>query len=59
VTDADYAPGYGSSSGGDEEPKTHFKKMFESDKERDERQKQEKEEMVHKINLNMKEPDWA
>ena len=58
VTDADYAPGYVFNDG-EPEPKTNFKKMLESSKERENRQKQEKEDMVHKINLNMKEPDWV
>lgn len=52
VTDADYAPGVA-------EPTTDYKKMFESGKAKEQRTKEEKVEMAHKINLNMKEPDWV
>ncbi len=54
VTDADYAK---PDEEGGETPTTDFT-IFESEKDRLERARKEKEENVHKININMKEPDW-
>jgi hypothetical protein len=34
-------------------------KMFEDEKMKEEKKKKEKDELLYKINVNMKEPDWA
>lgn len=52
VTDADFATG-------DEVAPTTTFKMFESKESQQDSQQQRKEDIVHRINLSLKEPDWA
>jgi DNA mismatch repair ATPase MutL len=55
VTDADYAPGEREET---ETSKTEFT-LFDDEKTREQKQKRAKDEMIHKINLSLKEPDWV
>jgi hypothetical protein len=55
VTDADYAPG---ESAEIVAPKGEFT-LFDDKSTREQKQKRVKDEMIHKINLSLKEPDWV
>ncbi|KAG7362729.1 hypothetical protein IV203_026089 [Nitzschia inconspicua] len=54
ITDADYAPDLEDT----ETSKAEFT-LFDDEKTRSEKKKKAKDEMIHKINLSLKEPDWA
>jgi hypothetical protein len=55
ITDADYTPG---DDGTEAAPKAEFT-LFDDEKTRSAKKKAAKDEMVHKINLSLKEPDWV